>query len=49
MRARVREELSEKLTCRARELTPDTAINYRIDDLETIELPRARMSEDVRG
>lgn len=32
-------DLSENMLARARELTDDAAIDYRIEDLETIELP----------
>lgn len=34
-------DLSEKMISRARELTADTAISYRIEDIETLELPEA--------
>ncbi|AZO32418.1 class I SAM-dependent methyltransferase [Mesorhizobium sp. M1B.F.Ca.ET.045.04.1.1] len=34
-------DLSENMISRARELTPDAAIDYRIGDLETLDLPEA--------
>lgn len=34
-------DLSENMISRARELTPDSAIEYRTEDLETLDLPEA--------